>query len=91
MNKLISFYFYLLLLYFNMLPKKRKKIKKNQSRQLEWWERTKKIKKKGHISLSLSRADTCQEGGTFPPFETAGMRKTTKKNPQKMKVGHFGD
>jgi len=27
--------------------------------------------------------------GSFPPFETAGMGKTTKK-PPKMKVGHFG-
>ena len=73
-----------------MLPKKQKKTK-NQSRQLEWREQTKKLKKKGHVSLSLSRADTCQEGVSFPPFETAGMRKTTKKKTQKMKVGHFGD
>jgi len=29
--------------------------------------------------------------GSFPPFEKAGMRKTTKKKPPKMKVGHFGD
>jgi len=28
--------------------------------------------------------------GSFPPFETAGMRKMTKKKPPKMKVGHFG-
>jgi len=49
------------------------------------------LKKKGHIMLSLSRADTCQEGGSFPPFETAEMRKTTKKKSQKMKVSHFGD
>jgi len=27
--------------------------------------------------------------GSFPPFETAGMKKKTKKNPQTMKVGHF--
>jgi len=27
--------------------------------------------------------------GSFPPFETAGMRKTTKKKISKMKVDHF--
>jgi len=29
--------------------------------------------------------------GSFPPFETAGMRKTTKIKTPKMKVGHFGN
>jgi len=27
---------------------------------------------------------------SFPPFETAGMEKKTKKKKPKMKVGHFG-
>ena len=34
----------------------------------------------GHVSASHS----------FPPFETAGMEKKTKKKKPKMKVGHFG-
>jgi len=82
MNKLISFYFYLLLLYFNMLPKKTKnKIKKSVPPIGMVGTNKKNLKKKSH-HLSLSRADTCQEGGSFPPFETTGMRKTTKKNPK---------
>jgi len=49
----------------------------------------KKFKKKTSHHLSLSRADTCQEGGSFPPFETAGMRKTTKKKTPKNESGSF--
>jgi len=72
-------YHYLYFNYIYVVAKKKMKRKKNQFRQLEWRERTKKIKKKRSHHLSLSRADIYQEGGSFPSFETAGMKKTTKE------------
>ena len=84
------------LLYYNyiymLLPKKQKneKKKKSQSRQLEWWERKKIIKK--NVTSCQPVTDWHVSGrGSFPPFETAGMRKTTKIKTPKMKVGHFGN
>ena len=40
------------------------------------------------MSPHRTRVSHVSGGGSFLPFETAGMRKTTKK---KMKVGHFGN
>jgi len=70
------------------LCQKNEKIKiKSQSRHFKRRERKKKIKKNvqsrqpvtvGHVSGI----------GSFPPFETAGMEKTTKKKP-KNKSGSF--
>jgi len=42
-----------------------------------------KIKKKSQTCLACQAQTSVREGGSFPPFETAGMRKTTKKKPKK--------
>jgi len=47
----------------------------------------KKIKKKVK-PVSPVRRRQVLEGGSFPPFQMAGMRKTTKKTP-KNKSGSF--
>jgi hypothetical protein len=46
----------------------------------------KKIKKKRQ---NLQRRDGRQKDGSFPPFETAGLQKTTKKKPPKIESGSF--
>ena len=69
--------------------KNEKKILKSHSRQSKRREPKKKIKKKP--SHQSACADCHVSGvGLFPPFETAGMGKRTKKKIPKMKVGHFG-
>ena len=45
----------------------------------------KKIKKKNVQSRQPVTDWHVSDSGSFPPFETAGMRKTTKKKPQKWK------
>jgi len=63
MNKLISFYFYLLLLYFNMLPKKKQKKIKNSVPPFEMAVTNKKIfLKKGHICLACHELTSVRKG-----------------------------
>ena len=75
------------------MPKKQKneeKKIKSQSRHSKRRERKKKFKKKNVQSRQLVTDLHVSGNGSFPPFETAGMEKTTKKKLPKMKVGHFG-
>ena len=70
-----------------MLPKNNKKRRKknqisNPAISNGGNEKKKKKKRKSNMQ-NLSCADMCQRGGSFPPFQMAGMRKTTKKNEQK--------
>jgi len=83
------YYYFILIIYIYVVPKKRKKIIKSQSRHSKRQER--KIFLKKNVQSRQPVTDGHVSGnGSFPPFETAGMGKTTKKKPPKMKVGHFG-
>ena len=71
-----------------MLPKKQKKNEKKKKSvpPIGMAGTNKKNKnKRSHQCQPV----TCQEGDPFPPFETAGMRKTTKKKSQKNESGSF--
>jgi len=68
--------------------KTKKKILKSHSRQSKRWEPKKKSKKNRPISQPV--ADYHVSGvGLFPPFETAGMGKRTKKKNSKNESGSF--
>ena len=79
-------YYYFILIIYICCAKKSKKRKKNkiksQSRHSKRQERKKKLKK--NIQSRQPVTDWHVSGKcSFPPFETAGMGKTTKKKPQK--------
>jgi len=81
-------YYYFILIIYICCAKKSKKRKKNkiksQSRHSKRQERKKKLKK--NIQSRQPVTDWHVSGKcSFPPFETAGMGKTTKKKPQKWK------
>jgi len=63
-----------------MLPKKKKETKKKIKYSIPPFKMA--VMKKIIIKSNLPRLHMCQRGGSFPPFQTAGMRKTTKKYHQ---------